>query len=135
MTSLAMLGSMIMAMGATVISRIVTTLSKQLQRHRRIGVRPKTTTSKVHRHPLGRQLSCLHRLSDDGSDVFVMSPEQPRMDGLLSTNKDTTRLVASSGTALQNTATGNNTSMNQTATRLRSLGSRHVLVKDTAFQT
>ncbi|KAF8554150.1 hypothetical protein OG21DRAFT_1484930 [Imleria badia] len=76
-------------------------------------------------------------LSDDesvSSDMFVMSPEQPRADELSFVDKDAPGSVASSETAVQDTA-GGKTSGNQTAMRLRSLGSRHVLVKDTAFQT
>ncbi|KAH0826790.1 hypothetical protein J3R83DRAFT_5209 [Lanmaoa asiatica] len=70
----------------------------------------------------------------DSSDLFVMSPEQPRADDLFPVNKDGARSVASSETAVHGTL-GNKTLANQTAIRLRSLGSRHVLVKDTAFQT
>ena len=137
MTFLAMLGLMIMAMEVTVISMTATTLSlSQIQRHRRIGLRPRT--SEVHYHLFDGQLSCLHRLSDDGSesvssDMFVMSPEQPRTDEISTVNMDGTRSAASSETAVQET--GNKRFGNQTAMRLRSLGSRHVLVKDTAFQT
>ena len=140
MTFLAMLGLMIMAMEVTVISMTATTLSlSQIQRHRRIGLRPRTTTSEVHYHLFDGQLSCLHRLSDDGSesvssDMFVMSPEQPRTDEISTVNMDGTRSAASSETAVQETV-GNKRFGNQTAMRLRSLGSRHVLVKDTAFQT
>ncbi|KAF8546791.1 hypothetical protein OG21DRAFT_1490813 [Imleria badia] len=78
-------------------------------------------------------------LSDDesvSSDMFVMSPEQPRTDEAFSVSRHAAGSVASSETAVQDTA-GNKTSRNQTAVsmRLRSMGSRHVLVKDTAFQT
>ncbi|KAG6369513.1 hypothetical protein JVT61DRAFT_14311 [Boletus reticuloceps] len=78
-------------------------------------------------------------LSDDGSesvssDMFVMSPEQPREDGPFAMNQDGDGSIASSETAVQNTA-DNKTWKNQAAMRLRSLGSRQVLVKDTAFQT
>ena len=66
--------------------------------------------------------------------MFVMSPEQPRLDEPFTADKDAAGSVASSETAVQDTA-GNKSSRNQTAMRLRSLGSRHVLVKDTAFQT
>ena len=65
--------------------------------------------------------------------MFVMSPEQPRTDEISAVNMDGTRSAASSETAVQET--GNKRFGNQTAMRLRSLGSRHVLVKDTAFQT
>ena len=64
-----------------------------------------------------------------------MSPEQPREDDPFSGHA---RSEASSVTAVQDAAAGNklsSSSRNQTAMRLRSLGSRHVLVKDTAFQT
>ena len=68
--------------------------------------------------------------------MFVMSPEHPKMDEPFVVNVDGTRSVASSETAIQETV-GNKTSANPSsiAMRLRSLGSRHVLVKDTAFQT
>ncbi|KAI9458728.1 hypothetical protein HD554DRAFT_2224609, partial [Boletus coccyginus] len=80
-----------------------------------------------------------NELSEDGSgspgsDVFVVSPGQPRTDKPLSVNKDRARSVASSGTAVQETV-GSEGLEKQTAIRLRSLGSRRVLVKDTAFQT
>ncbi|KAI9458726.1 hypothetical protein HD554DRAFT_2317107 [Boletus coccyginus] len=78
-------------------------------------------------------------LSDDGSesvtsDMFVMSPEQPSLDEPLPVNNNGTGSAASSETAVHETA-GNKRLGNQIAMRLRSLGSRHVLVKDTAFQT
>ncbi|KAF8124553.1 hypothetical protein EV363DRAFT_1586821 [Boletus edulis] len=77
-------------------------------------------------------------LSDDGSesvssDMFVMSPEHPRMDELIEiihageVGSVTRGETASLGNKIE--------SASQTAMRLRSLGSRHVLVKDTAFQT
>ena len=66
--------------------------------------------------------------------MFVMSPEQPRTDELFSVSKDETGSVASSETAVQE-ARGNKILPNHNAICLRSLGSRHVLVKDTAFQT
>ena len=80
----------------------------------------------------------MHRLPEDGfesdsSDMFVMSPEQPSTDEPFSLNRDGPGSVASSDTAVQER--GNKTLANQTTIRLRSLGSRHVLVKDTAFQT
>ncbi|KAG6377271.1 hypothetical protein JVT61DRAFT_15054 [Boletus reticuloceps] len=67
-------------------------------------------------------------LSDDdsesaSSDMFVMSPEHPRMDELIK--------IINAGEVVGNKIE----SASQTAMRLRSLGSRHVLVKDTAFQT
>ncbi|KAG8217016.1 hypothetical protein J3R82DRAFT_7331 [Butyriboletus roseoflavus] len=62
-----------------------------------------------------------------------MSPEQPSTDEPFSLNKDVAGSVASSETAVQER--GKKTMANQTAIRLRSLASRHVLVKDTAFQT
>ncbi|KAI9458730.1 hypothetical protein HD554DRAFT_2029541 [Boletus coccyginus] len=75
-------------------------------------------------------------LSDDGSesvssDMFVMSPEQPRTDEPLPAGKGS---AASSETAVQG-GSGNKNLGKQTAVRLRSLASRHVLVKDSAFQT
>ena len=92
---------------------------------------------KIFSQPFNCQLSCLCRLSQngsgsDGSAVLVVYPEQTREP--FSVNKDGTRSVGSSESAVQETA-GNKRSENQTAVRLRSLGSRHVLVKDTAFQT
>ena len=66
--------------------------------------------------------------------MFVMSPEQPRLDQPFAENKDPARSVASSETAVHDTAS-DKASKNQTAMRLRSLGSRHVLVTDTAFIT
>ncbi|KAG9308235.1 hypothetical protein JVU11DRAFT_12253 [Chiua virens] len=75
--------------------------------------------------------------SDDesvSSDMFVMSPEQPKPDELFSVAKDGAGSVASSETAVQET-TNDKKMGNCTAMRLRFLGSRHVLVKDTAFQT
>jgi len=82
---------------------------------------------------------CLHRLSEDGSgsarsDVFVISLGQPRTDKSFYVNKDGATSVVSSATAVRETV-DNEGLGNQTAIRLRSLGSRHVLVKDTAFQT
>ena len=82
-----------------------------------------------------------NRLSEDGSesvssDMFVMSPEHPTMDELSIMNLDGATSVASSETAFQG-APENKTleNPNSTAKRLRSLGSRHILVKDTSFQT
>ena len=66
--------------------------------------------------------------------MFVMSPEQPKTDEPFSLIKDGPGSVASSETAVQE-ARANKTLASQAAMRLRSLGSRHVLVKDTAFQT
>ena len=82
---------------------------------------------------------CLHRSSENGSasvgsGIFIVHPEQPRASEPLSANKDGAKSVASSEGAVQETV-GNGVLGNQTAMRLRSLGSRHVLVKDTAFQT
>ncbi|KAF8124560.1 hypothetical protein EV363DRAFT_1586825 [Boletus edulis] len=81
-------------------------------------------------------------LSDDGSvssDMFVMSPEQPKGDAPFASNKDEagSGSVASSETAAVQEPVGDDLKRNQMANamRLRSLGSRHVLVKDTAFQT
>ena len=124
-----------MAMRVIAISRIVTTpsLSRILCRQSTDPC-PRTTTSEVHSHLVDRQLICLHRSSDDesvSSDMFVMSPEQLE-DEPFSGNKDGS--VASSETAVQDTM-GLKTTRNQAVMRLRSLGSRHVLVKDTAFQT
>ena len=79
----------------------------------------------------------VHRLSDDesvSSDMFVMSPEHPRTNELFSVSKNGPGSVASSETVVQG-ARGNKILPNHNAVRLRSLGSRHVLVKDTAFQT
>ena len=135
-TSPAMFGSMSMAMRVIAISRIVATLSlARILCRQRTGPCPRTTTSEVHSHLVNRQLICLHRSSDDesvSSDMFVMSPEQPKEDEPFSGNKDGS--VASSETAVQDTA-GLKTTRNQAAMRLRSLVSRHVLVKDTAFRT
>lgn len=68
--------------------------------------------------------------------MFVMSPEHPKTDPPAFVNVDGPQSVASSDTAIHETLQ-NKLSMNpsNTAMRLRSLGSRHVLVKDTAFQT
>ena len=134
-TSLATLKSTRMGMTVTVTSMIARTLSlSRIQTRRRINLRPKTTTSKIYCHLFDCELTCLHRLSDDGSNMFVMSPELPRPDELFAVNKGPTGSVGSSKTAVQDTAS-NNTSKNQIAMRLRSLGSRHILVKDTAFKT
>ena len=86
-------------------------------------------------HPFNCQLSCLRRLSENGSGsvgsgVFVVYREQPRMWDPFSAHKN----GASSEITVQETV-GNKRLGEQTAMRLRSLGSRHVLVKDTAFQT
>lgn len=70
--------------------------------------------------------SCLDRPSDgssddsdaDGSDAFVVTLGQPSTEKPLSGNDKGKQKLG-----------------NETAMRLRSLGSRHVLVKDTAFQT
>jgi hypothetical protein len=91
-------------------------------------------------YSLNFRLIFTHRLSDDGSesvssDMFVMSPEHPKSEDLFALNMDGARSVASSDTAVQDAASNHETTANQTAMRLRSLGSRHVLVKDTAFQT
>ncbi|KAG9310054.1 hypothetical protein JVU11DRAFT_10097 [Chiua virens] len=93
-----------------------------------------TTPSKT---STGNQLKDDDELSDDGSvssDMFVMSPEQPKPDDPFSVAKDGAGSVASSETAVQET-TNDKKMGNCTAMRLRFLGSRHVLVKDTAFQT
>jgi len=81
----------------------------------------------------------LCRFSDDGSesvspDILDISPIQPRTDGSFTENKDGAPSVVSSETAVLGTV-GNKGSENQTAVRLPSLGNRHILVKDTAFQT
>jgi hypothetical protein len=89
-------------------------------------------------HPFNCQLSCLRRLSENGSGsvgsgVFVY-PEQPRTREPFSANKDGARSVAGSETAVPETV-GNKRSGKQAAIPLRTLGSRDVFVKDTAFQT
>ena len=94
--------------------------------------------SELYHHPIYFQLICMYRLPEDGfesdsSDIFVMSLEQPSTDEPFSLNRDGAGPVASSDTAAQES--GNKISAKQTTVRLRSLGSRHVLVKDTAFQT
>ena len=66
--------------------------------------------------------------------MFVMSPEQPRADQPFSLTGDGAGSVAGSETAVHGVR-GNRTLPNYAAMRLRSLGSRHVLVNDTAFQT
>ena len=86
----------------------------------------------------------LRRLSDDGSesvssDVFVMSPEHPTMDppfGIFNTGEAGS--ATSGETAVEENLDSKilaSQTASQTAMRLRSLGSRHILVKDTAFQT
>ncbi|KAG6369515.1 hypothetical protein JVT61DRAFT_14313 [Boletus reticuloceps] len=62
------------------------------------------------------------------------SLEHPRTTEPFSVNKDDARSVASSESAVQETG-GNNGLGNQTTMRLRSLGNRHILVRDVAFQT
>lgn len=82
----------------------------------------------------------LRRLSDDGSesvssDVFVMSPEHPTMDppfGIFNTGEAGS---ATSGETAVEENLDSKILASQTAMRLRSLGGRHILVKDTAFQT
>ncbi|KAG6369519.1 hypothetical protein JVT61DRAFT_14317 [Boletus reticuloceps] len=80
-------------------------------------------------------------LSDDGSesassDMFVMSPEHPRMGELIEIiNAGEVGSVTRGETAVRESLGNKIESASQTAMRLRSLGSRHVLVKDTAFQT
>lgn len=76
------------------------------------------------------------RLSEDapapaGSNK---SPETSGSAEASSENKDEATSVASSETVIQKTADDERLG-NQSAMRLRSLGSRHVFVKDTAFQT
>ncbi|KAI9458721.1 hypothetical protein HD554DRAFT_2317104 [Boletus coccyginus] len=79
-------------------------------------------------------------LSEDGSesvssDMFVMSPEHPRTNEPFMTNVDRAGSLMSSEIIVQDTRVNETSTMNHAAVRLRSLGSRHVLVKDTAFQT
>ncbi|KAF8124559.1 hypothetical protein EV363DRAFT_1435290 [Boletus edulis] len=69
---------------------------------------------------------------------MVVSPEQPREEGSFAVNLDGAGSIASSETAIQEHAGDNLKELatrNQMAMRLRSLASRHVFVKDTAFQT
>lgn len=67
--------------------------------------------------------------------MFVMSPEHPRLDEPFSNfGMGETVSVTSGETAVQERP-GNKILDNQAAMRLRSLGSRHVLVKDSAFKT
>ncbi|KAI9458727.1 hypothetical protein HD554DRAFT_2298928 [Boletus coccyginus] len=76
------------------------------------------------------------KLSEDvpGSDMLTTNPKQVRTDGSFTENKDGATPVVSSETAVLGTVE-NNGLENQTAMHLQSLGSRHILVKDTAFQT
>ena len=81
----------------------------------------------------------LHRFSDDGSksvssDILDISPKQPRTDRSFTENKDGATSVVSSETAVLGIVE-NKGLEDQTAMCLQSLGSRHILVKDTAFQT
>ena len=139
-----MLGLMIMAMKVTAISMSVMTLFLvSLRRHQRPP--PTLALTQNQRMAMGEalhylfnfQLSYLHRLPENGSGsvgsgvgVIDMYAEQPRMREPFSVNKDGARSVASSGVAVRETA-GNKKLGNQTVMpRLR-----HVLVKDTAFQT
>lgn len=82
-------------------------------------------------------LTHLYRLSEDGSesdssDMFVLSPEHPKMDepfGIL--NMGEAGSAKSGETAVhESKGLGNQTNM-----RPRFFGSRHILVKDAAFQT
>ncbi|KAG6375023.1 hypothetical protein JVT61DRAFT_3802 [Boletus reticuloceps] len=76
-------------------------------------------------------------LSDDGSEGVssdTHNPEQPREDEPFTVSKDGDGSVASSETVVRETR-GDNELGNQTAVCLRSLRSRHVHVKDTAFRT
>ncbi|KAF8450976.1 hypothetical protein L210DRAFT_691505 [Boletus edulis BED1] len=77
-------------------------------------------------------------LSDDGSEAVSSNstdnPEQPREDEPFTVSKDGDGSVASSETVVRETRNDNGLG-NQTAMYLRSLRSRHVLVKDTAFRT
>lgn len=90
-------------------------------------------------NPVICYLICLHRLSEDGSesvgsDMFVMSPEHPRNDEPFITNLGRLGSITSSETAVHETR-DNGTTTSCASMRLRYLESRHVLVKDTAFQT
>ncbi|KAF8546933.1 hypothetical protein OG21DRAFT_1490678 [Imleria badia] len=83
-----------------------------------------------------------YKLSNDGSEssytsdsdmFFVGLPaETTGEDKPFDMNRDSSRSV-NSKTAIQDTS--NETSRNQVVVRLQSLGSRHILVRDTAFQT
>ncbi|KAG9310050.1 hypothetical protein JVU11DRAFT_10093 [Chiua virens] len=67
-------------------------------------------------------------------DGFVTSSPQTGMDELLSVTKDGAESVESDETAVQETP-GSKRLGKDAAVRLRSLSSRHILIKDTAFQT
>ena len=70
--------------------------------------------------------------------MFVMSPEQPALrmnesSGIISMGEASS--VTSGETTVQESLSKKTLANHTPAVRLRSLGSRHVLVKDTAFQT
>ena len=68
--------------------------------------------------------------------MFTTSLEQSGINGMVSehTGKDAVRSVASGEATIQGIM-DNKREGKQPAMRLRSLGGRHVLVKDTAYQT
>ena len=149
MTFLAMLGLMTMAMKVTAISMSVMTLFLvSLRHHQRppptlaLTQNLRTAMGEALRYPFNFRLSCLHRLPENASGsvgsgvgVIDMYAEQPGTREPFFVNKDGARSVASSGVAVRETV-GNKKLGNQTVMpRPRSSGSRHVLVKDTAFQT
>ena len=148
-------GSTVMAMGVTVT--LMKMMKKQqfpsriprLRRYQQLLPKlplrpnPRTTKSKVPIIWLICYLMCLRRLFEDGSesvssDIFVMCPEHPA----LGTDESSDVLSmgeagsATSGETTVQESLGDKTLASHTAVgRSRSLGSRHVLVKDTAFQT
>lgn len=64
-----------------------------------------------------------------------MSPEHPRIDEPFMINFGGAGSVTGSETAIQETRDKKTTTSSSASVRMRGLGSRHILVKDTAFQT
>ncbi|KAG9310048.1 hypothetical protein JVU11DRAFT_10091 [Chiua virens] len=98
------------------------------------SVAKKTSRISVTRQPKDDDELSQDGSESDSSDIFVMSPEHPRLDEPFPDGAGSLASMMSSETVVQEMLDGE-IKNHGTAARLRFLGNRHILVKDTAFQT